>query len=34
VIEGWIPEEDFEAAKRAFDAVVEGTHFIDVEAEP
>ncbi|MDP7114923.1 MAG: hypothetical protein QGH45_23315 [Myxococcota bacterium] len=34
VIEGWIPEEDFEAAKRAFDAVVEGTRFIDVEAEP
>jgi hypothetical protein len=33
VIEGWIPEEDFEAAKRAFDGVVEGTRFLDAEAE-
>ncbi len=31
VVEGWIPEEDFEAAKRAFDAVVEGTVFLAAE---
>jgi len=27
VIESWLPDEEFEAAKRAFDAVVQGTTF-------
>ena len=29
VVEGWLPDEEFEAAKRAFDAVVQGTTFVD-----
>ena len=29
VIEGWLPDEDFEAAKRSFDALVEATHFVE-----
>lgn len=29
VVEGWIPEEEFEASKRAFDAVVMATTFVE-----
>jgi len=29
VVEGWLPGEEFEAAKRAFDAVVLGTTFVE-----
>jgi len=31
VIEGWLPDEDFEAAKRSFDALVEATRFTQGE---
>jgi vacuolar-type H+-ATPase subunit I/STV1 len=27
VVEGWIPDDEFEAAKRAFDAIVTSTTF-------
>lgn len=32
VVEGWLPDEDFEAAKRSFDALVEATGFVEGEA--